>query len=294
MACHLNVLHGQSGLNCTIRDNNHDESRRSELAEEDIIACVANVNCTQLRWWTRAIELKLFDNVWHLLEAMHEWMLLACYVINFKESCRLKQNYFISIASFAKAFEVAFNDVDVRDQWVHDRRPCLIESCIPDRCSKVCDLETERSREVTQLILLLFEDTLSLIFRNQIHLMDQAEHCSTWAERLQCLKATLEIPQIFLLTQLERENEIEADTHMTQVWLVLTNGVFAGLNVEKVDENLNVAEDSVLLVVDCSTKHWKNEATHWGKLNEESNSSRPCKCPGHHNPKDSDSSCPAT
>ena len=45
---HFDVLHRESRLDSAIRDNDHDESSRGELAEEDVVTGVADVDCAQL------------------------------------------------------------------------------------------------------------------------------------------------------------------------------------------------------------------------------------------------------
>lgn len=79
-----------------------------------------------LVWLVPAAELELLDDVTNLFESVNVFVFSRGSVRYDKEGRSFEKHHFISLADRAELLQPPLDDVDIRDQRIHDRRPRLV------------------------------------------------------------------------------------------------------------------------------------------------------------------------
>ena len=104
---------------------------------------------------------------------------------NLQEGRRLKEDDLVGLTGGTELAEVPLDGGDVGDKRVYNFRPGFVQCGIPDGGRE--GLGVERGGHLAEFVVFLTEDLVTLVVRDQVHLVDEIENLGVGRVLLKCV-----------------------------------------------------------------------------------------------------------
>lgn len=103
-----------------------------EHIDESCKITVAHLHALKLCHALPTAQFELLDDIADFFKTVNIAVKFPCRMRNHKKSGMLEQDYFVCVADITQILEVAFKDLHVGYQGVHDSAPCLVQGFVPN------------------------------------------------------------------------------------------------------------------------------------------------------------------